>query len=246
MSLIDEAKILIGEPIAITKFLSIKQPTVKEVLRFGEKKYLSLVHTLTSEPFDMPYYLDRMGIDFEKITPFEMFVVLIQGISQNDISFLFEGVNLSEFRLIQREMDIVLMNNKGEIIDAGVREIIADYLRRMHCLGKNEITSCYNSFAHKLLIKKQKRDIEQAQKKAEMFGEHSELAPLISSLACEWHSYEAVTNLTIAQFFDAIIRSGYRDSAKSLTMALCNGALDHNSYSKSELDWRRPIKIKPL
>jgi hypothetical protein len=246
MTTVDEARILLGEPIAVTKFLSIKQPTVKEVLRFGEKEYLSLIHTLTSEPFDMPYYLDQMGIDFEKITPFELFIVLIQGISDDDIKFLFGDIDFSEFRIVQRELDIVLMNNKGDIIDAGVREIIADNLRRMHCLSKNEITSCYNSFAHKLLIKKQKRDIEQARKRIEMFGEHSEFASLISSLACEWHSYDAVLNLTIAQFYDAVIRSGYKESAESLSAALRAGTVRSGSYSKKDLDWRRPIKIKPL
>ena len=246
MSTVDEAKILLGEPIAITKFLSVKQPTVREVLRYGEKKYLSLIHTLTSEPFDMPYYLDQMGIDFEKITPFELFTVLIQGVSKEDASLLFNDIDFSQFVVVQRDSDIILMNSKGEVIDSGVREYIADNLRRMHCLPKNEITSCYNSFAHKLLIKKQKRDMEQAQKRIEMFGERSELAPLISSLACEWHSYNQVLDLTIGQFFDAVIRSGYREAAESLAAALRSGTLASGSYSKKDLDWRRPIKIKPL
>lgn len=246
MTIIDEAKLLTGEDVKITKFLSIKQPTVKEVLLFGEKRYFSMVHSLTSEPFDMPYYLDQMGIDFEKITPFELFCVLISGISHEDTQILFGDLEFSKFRIVQRDTDIILIDNNGNIIDAGVREIIAETLRRMHCLPKNEITSCYNSFAHKLLIKKQKRDIEQAQKRIEMFGEKSEVAALVSSLACEWHSYKAVMELTISQFFDAIIRSGYRENAESLLAALRAGALSSGSYSKKDLNWRRPIKINPL
>ena len=231
---------------AVTKFLSIKQPTLKEVLLFGEKRYFTMVHSLTSEPFDMPYYLDQMGIDFEKITPFELFCVLIMGISPQDTKILFGDLNFTEFRVVQRDMDIVLINKEGNIIDAGIREVIAETLRRMHCMPKNEVTSCYNSFAHKLLIKKQKRDIEQAQKRAEMFGEKSEIAALVSSLACEWHSYDAVMNLTISQFFDATIRSGYKENAESLLAALRAGALRSGSYNSKELNWRRPIKIKPL
>ena len=246
MTIVDEAKLLTGEDIKITKFLSIKQPTVKEVLLFGEKRYFSMVHSLTSEPFDMPYYLDQMGIDFEKITPFELFCILITGISYEDTQMLFGDLDFSRFRIVQRDTDIILVDNNGDIIDAGIREIIAETLRRMHCLPKNEITSCYNSFAHKLLIKKQKRDIEQAQKRAEMFGEKSEVAALVSSLAYEWRSYEAVMKLTISQFFDAIIRSGYKEHAESLLAALRVGALSSGSYSKKDLNWRRPIKINPL
>lgn len=246
MTIVDEARLLAGEDIPVTKFLSIKQPKVKEILLFGEKSYFSMVHSLTSEPFDMPYYLDQMGIDFEKITPFELFCILIKGISHKETSMLFGDVNFAEFDVIQRDTDIVLINPQGQIIDAGIREIIAETLRRMHCLPKNELTSCYNSFAHKLLIKKQKRDIEQAQKRIEMFGEKSEVAALISSLACEWHSYEAVMNLTISQFFDAVIRSGYKENAESLMAALRTGALSSGSYNSKELNWRRPIKINPL
>ena len=246
MTTVDEAKLLTGKDIKITKFLSIKQPTVEEVLLFGESRYFTMVHSLTSEPFDVPYYLDQMGIDFEKITPFELFYIMVLGISHNDTQMLFGDLDFSEFRMVQRDVDIILINNKGEIIDAGIREILADTLRRMHCLPKNELTSCYNSFAHKLLIKKQKRDIEQAQKRIEMFGEKSEMAALVSSLACEWHSYKAVMELTISQFFDAIIRSGYKENAESLLAALRSGALSSGSYSKKDLNWRRPIKINPL
>lgn len=246
MTTVDEMRLLTGEPLAITKFLSIQQPKMRDIAHFGESGYLHLVHTLTSEPFDMPYYLEQMGVDFEKITPFELFVLLIQGISHDETQILFGDLDFSSFRLVQRETDVVLMNSKGWIIDMGVRELIADNLRRMHCMAKNEITSCYNSFAHKLLVKKQKRDIEEAQRRAEMFGEHSQLAPLISSLACEWHSYDAVMDLTVAQFFDAVIRSGYRENAETLLRALSSGALTSGSYNKKELDWRRPIKINPL
>ena len=246
MTIVDEAKILTGEDIKITKFLSIKQPTVKEVILFGESRYFSMIHSLTSEPFDMPYYLDEMGIDFETITPFELFCILIPGIPYEDTQIIFGDLNFSKFKIVQRDAEIILIDNRGEIIDAGVREIIAATLRRMHCLPKNELTSCYNSFAHKLLIKKQKRDIEQAQKRREMFGEKSEIAALVSSLACEWHSYQAVLELTISQFFDATVRGSYKEGAESLLAALRTGSLSPGSYSKKDLNWRRPITINPL
>lgn len=245
-TLVDEARLLSGETLPITDFLSIRQPTVKEVLNFGEKKYFSLVHRLTSEPFDVPYYLDQMGIDFEKITPFDLFCIFTLDIPIKESKIIFGDLDFSKFRIIQRDFDIVLMNDKEQVIDAGIREIIADTLRRIHCLPKNELTACYNSFAHSLLIKKQKRDLEQAQKRIELFGEHSEMAAMVSSLAYEWKSYNAVLELTIGQFFDATIRSGYKESADSLLSALCAGALSSGSYNKNELNWRRPIKIKPL
>ena len=246
MFAVDEMRMLTDDSIKISKGIEIRQPTLKEISRYGEKEYLSLVHSLTSEPFDMPYYLDQMGIDFEKITPFELFTLLVKDLPVSTTSILFGDLDFKKFKIIQRDMDFILANQEGIVIDSGIREIIADNLRRMHCLGKNQLTSCYNSFAHKLMIKKQKRDIEQARKKAEMFGEVSQLAPLISSLACEWHSYNAVIDLTISQFFDAILRSNYKETAESILASLRSGALSKGDFKKKDLDWRRPIKINPL
>lgn len=57
-----------GEPFDIGVGITLYQPTIGDIAKFGENEYLSLVSALTSEPFDMPYYLDQMGIDFEKLS----------------------------------------------------------------------------------------------------------------------------------------------------------------------------------
>jgi hypothetical protein len=245
-NLVDEGKIILGKSINIAPFLHIRQPTVQEILDFGEKRYFSLVHTLTAEPFDMPYYLDQMGINFEEITGFDLFLISIRRISKREISFLFGDIDFENFKIVQREYDVILVNNKGQIIDSGIREKIAENLRRIHCLPKNNLTSCYNNFAHKLMIQMQKREIEQSQKRIELFGEHSQFVALVSSLACEWKSYENVLRLPIAQFFDAVIRSGYKETSNLLYSAMYSGSLKPDSYNKKDLDWRRPVKIKAV
>ena len=69
MFAVDEIRLLRGEPFDIGVGITLYQPTIGDIAKFGENEYLSLVSALTSEPFDMPYYLDQMGIDFEKIKP---------------------------------------------------------------------------------------------------------------------------------------------------------------------------------
>ena len=213
---------------------------------FGEEEYLSVVSAITSEPFDVPYYLDKIGIDFEKIKPFELFSIMICGIQQASSKLLFGDLDLSQFRGVERNGEIILVNREGVIIDSLTRERMADNIRRMHCLPKNILTSCENKFTHKLLIQQQKKEIERAKRKKELFGDSSSYAPLISALACEWHSYDKVLDLRVGQFFDAIVRLGYKLNANNLYRGLYSGTVSYKDIKKKDLDWMRPIQIKTL
>ena len=217
-----------------------------EIAQFGESEYLSLVSAITSEPFDMPYYLDQMGIDFEQIKPFELFCILVSQIPQSTSRLLFGDLDFTKFRVVTKDNEIVMVNNQGIIIDSLTRERIADNVRRMHCLPKNILTSCENKFTHDLMIRQQKKEIDRSQRKKELFGDSSQYASLISSLACEWHDYDKVFDLRVGQFFDAIIRMGYRQNANNLYRGLYAGTVSFKDIHKSDLDWMRPIKTKAL
>lgn len=246
MFAVDEIRLLTGESFDIGIGITIQQPTMRKIAKFGEGEYMSLVSAVTSEPFDMPYYLDQMGIDFEKITSFELFCILIRGIPQTTSKLLFGDLDFTKFKIAENENGIALVNADGVIIDSLVRERIADNVRRMHCLPKNILTSCENKFTHDLMIRQQKKNIEREQRKREMFGDSSQYASLISSLACNWHDYDKVLDLHVGQFFDAIMRMGYKQNADNLYHGLYSGCVSFKDINKKDLDWMRPIKTKTL
>ena len=246
MFAVDEIRLLRGEPFDVGVGVTLYQPTMSDIAQFGEAEYLNFVSVLTSEPFDMPYYLDQMGIDFEQIKPFELFCILVSGVPQTTSCLLFGDLDFSQFRVVERDGELILINEAGIIIDSFTRERIADSVRRMHCLPKNVLTSCENKFTHDLMIRQQKKNIEREQRKREMFGEHSQYASLISSLACEWHDYNTVFNLRVGQFFDAIIRMGYKQNANNLYRGLYSGTVSFKDIRKKDLDWMRPIQTKTL
>ena len=246
MFAVDEIRLLTGQPFDIGVGITLYQPKMADIAKFGESEYLSLVSAITSEPFDMPYYLDQMGIDFEKIKPFELFCILICQIPQSTSRLLFGDLDFTKFRIVTKDNELAMINNEGVIIDALTRERIADNVRRMHCLPKNILTSCENKFTHNLMIKQQKKEIDRAQRKKDLFGDSSHYASLISSLACEWHDYNRVFDLRVGQFFDAIIRMGYRQNANNLYRGLYAGTVSFKNIHKSDLDWMRPIKTKTL
>lgn len=246
MFAVDEIRLITGKPFDIGVGITLRQPTMNEIAEFGESEYLSFISAITSEPFDMPYYLDQMGIDFEKIKPFELFCILTSGIPKENSRLLFGDLDFSKFRPIERNGELVLANSDGIFIDSLTSERIADNVRRMHCLPKNILTSCENKFTHDLMIRQQKKNIDRAQRRKDLFGDNSQYAPLISSLACEWHDYDKVLNLKVGQFFDAIIRLGYRQNANNLYRGLYSGTVSFKDIHKNDLDWMRPIKTKNL
>lgn len=246
MFAVDEIRLLTGQSFDVGVGITLYQPTIAEIAQFGESEYLSLVSALTSEPFDMPFYLDQMGIDFEKIKPFELFCILVSGIPQSTSRLLFGDLDFTKFKVVIRGDEIIMINQQGVIIDSMTRERIADNVRRMHCLPKNILTSCENKFTHDLMIRQQKKEIDRAQRKKELFGDNSHYASLISSLACEWHDYDKVFSLRVGQFFDAILRMGYKQNANNLYRGLYAGTVSIKNIHKSDLDWMRPIKTKTL
>lgn len=246
MFAVDEIRLLRGEPFDVGKGITLYQPSIGDIAQFGENEYLTVVSAVTSEPFDMPYHLDQMGIDFEKIKPFELFCILIMGIPQQTSRLLFGELDFSKFVPVERNGELILINKDGIIIDSQIRERIADNVRRMHGLPKNILTSCENKFTHDLMIMQQKKTIDRAQRRKDLFGDNSQYAPLISSLACEWHGYDKVLNLKVGQFFDAIIRLSYKQSANNLYRGLYSGGISFKNINKKDLDWMRPIKTRIL
>ena len=75
---IDDLKIYRGSDIRITDKIIVTQPTIDQIIEFGEKKYFSTVHTLTGVGADFKWQLwDYFGIDYTQIEDFELFKKMI-------------------------------------------------------------------------------------------------------------------------------------------------------------------------
>jgi hypothetical protein len=75
---IDELKIYRGSDIPITDKIIVTQPTIGQIVDFGEKKYFQAVHSLTGVGADYKWQLwDYYGIDYTEIEDFELFKKLI-------------------------------------------------------------------------------------------------------------------------------------------------------------------------
>lgn len=78
---VDDLKIYRGSDIRITDKIIVIQPTIDQIIEFGEKRYFQTVHTLTGVGADFKWQLwDYFGIDYTTIDDFELFKKMICGI----------------------------------------------------------------------------------------------------------------------------------------------------------------------
>ena len=75
---IDELKIYRGSDIPITNNIIVTQPTIDQIIEFGEKRYFQTVHCLTGVGADFKWQLwDYFNIDYTTIDDFELFKKMI-------------------------------------------------------------------------------------------------------------------------------------------------------------------------
>ena len=75
---IDELKIYRGSDIPITDKITVTQPTIDQIIEFGEKRYFQAVHCFTGVGADFKWQLwDYYGIDYTTIDDFELFKKMI-------------------------------------------------------------------------------------------------------------------------------------------------------------------------
>ena len=78
---VDDLKIYRGSDIRITDKIVVAQPTIDQIIEFGEKRYFSSVYTLTGVGADFKWQLwDYFGIDYTQIDDFELFKKMICGL----------------------------------------------------------------------------------------------------------------------------------------------------------------------
>ena len=75
---VDDLKIYRGSDIRITDKIVVTQPTIDQIIEFGEKRYFQTVHTLTGVGADFKWQLwDYFEIDYTTIDDFELFKKMI-------------------------------------------------------------------------------------------------------------------------------------------------------------------------
>ncbi len=236
----DELLLYRGYDISVTDQITLHQPTLDEICQYGEQQYWSMIYTLTSVGADMKFQLYDIGIDYSKISDYELFYSLLcRNFTQEKTSILLGDLDFPMFQLFQQQdsEEIVMYDEKHDILlDENTYLTIADILRKMHGLKRNNQMPA-NESTKQILIEDARDEYDQNKNKPY----HSQLKNLVSTMInCEGFKYNhsEVWNMKINAFMDSVKRISKIKNADLLLHSGYSGfGVNLKEISNKQLDW---------
>lgn len=237
---VDDLQLYFGDDYIINDYIKITQPTIGEIVDYGEAKYFSMVYTLSAIPSDMKSQLWDMGLDWCEVEDFQLFMMLVQTLTPDRTSILFGDLDFSKLKPFRNSQngDIVLADREtGIIIDQMIYLRIMSYLRKLHNI-KPKIEKAANKTTKKILIEEDRQKLLIAKDKPFK----SYLLPLISAIKVkQGYTKDYVRNMGLYEFFDDVSRAQIIDQANHLLNGAYCGMADLTKVPKQDFNWMREL-----
>lgn len=238
---VDELQLYIGDDFVINDKIKVLQPSIKQIAKFGERDFFSVVHTITAIPSDMKSQLWDMDLDWMEVDDFELFVMLVQTLSPDRTKLLFGDLDFSKLRPFNHphiEGEIILADKEaGILIDKMIYLRIVTYLRKAFNITP-KVEKAANKMTKKILIEEDRKKIQFNKDKPFK----SYLLPLISSVKVkQGYTKDYVLNMGYVEFMNDVARLQVIHNADHLLSACYAGTIDMKKINKSELNWMKEL-----
>ena len=239
---LDPLQLYFGDDYYVNENIILHQPTIGEIVEYGEKEYFSMIHTLTAIPSDMKSQLWDTGIDYMEIKDFHLFILLTRNLTPKQTSLILGDLDLSAMKecLNKETEEIVLLNfETGVVIDELIYMRIVNFLRVLHNITP-KVERAYNPMTKKMLIEESREQIKLNEDKPYK----SNLLPLISAMVnSEGFKYKTseLKEIGIVQFMDSVRRIPMITQSRALLQGCYSGMIDTKNIKKSELNWLRDL-----
>lgn len=239
----DHLQIYFGETLNLGK-IEVRQPTLGEIIAFGEQEYFTLVHTIIATPSDHKAKLWDSGIVWEEMDDLVFFAMLTSTLRVETTKILFGQLDFAKLKLVQKEDGEFALVNKEEgiVIDKYAYLHICDFICKSNN-AKQKRERAGNDFTRQIMIKLNREDIERSQGREF----ESTLQPLISSMvnhAGFKYDISTVRNLTFFQFMDSVSRISLIASSTLYSQGIYAGNIDRKKIDNKALNWLRKIEPK--
>lgn len=243
----DFLQLYFGEPYSITDKITIKQPTIGEIIKMGEQKIYSIVHIFVANPTMYRLVLWNLGIDWNNITDFDLFQLLVSSLSKEDTFFLFGDLDFQKFKRYEKAMpddtsSIVLYDKENDIeIDEATYQVIASYIRTMFNIFP-KVEKAKGKTTKEWMIQEDRENAELHKNDAYK----SVLQPLISS--CLNHpgfkySKSELANVGIVEFMDSVKRLQVYESSTALLKGMYSGFVDGSKIKDESVNFMRDLNV---
>lgn len=239
----DKYATLMGKDYAINQYITIRQPSLGEIADMTERNYWSVVSAFTLTPSDIKAALWDKGIDWEKISDFELFASVVTSLSPDSTKILFGDLDFTKFKLCNSPQtgEIVLVHTEsGIIIDAPIHHKIAEFVAFTHAITRRT-DKAKNEETKQILIEVNRQDV---QDRNEAVDKDTGLQALVSGMVCYpgfAYTYESIQNITYYQLIQSAQRAQIYTSTIALLQGAYSGMCDTSKIDKTQFNWLRSI-----
>lgn len=201
---VDSLFLYFGDDYVINDKIKLMQPTIGQIVDYGEASYFSMIHTLTAIPSDVKSILWDMPdghIDWTQIEDFELFMMFSQSMTPDKTGIIFGDLDFSKLRPFRSKLndEVVLADiESGVKIDKLIYMRMMTFLRKLHNITPKP-EKAKGKRAKQAMIDEDRRNREYNKDKPFK----SYLLPLISSVKVrQGYTREYVRNMGLFEFFD--------------------------------------------
>ena len=240
---VDRLQLYFGDDIPINDKITLSQPTIGDIVQFGERHFYNVLHMLTCIPSDFKSELwDMNKTDWQTVDDFELFIMLTRNLSAEDTKLFLGDIDLSKMQLYTRQENgqICLYDVDTEVlIDKMIYTKIVTYIREMFNINP-KVEKAKNKRTFRVLIDDDR--FRKSLKKKEEYS--SNLLPLVSgALNSPGFKYtkNQLREVGIVEFMDSVQRISTIMSTTALMHGMYSGMIDTSKIPKEQFNWLRDI-----
>lgn len=248
---IDVLKVYFGDPIHVDEKIVIHQPTIGEIVEFGEIKFWYLANRLCANPTSMRLELWDAGVDWTEISDFDLFISIIATLDKEESSFIFGDLEFQMFRPVvikdeegNEKPILVYLPDPTIQIDEELYKKIVGYLRVMFNIHP-KVEKAKGKITKEWMINEERIALENEKKKRkDEKWMPSALFPLISSaLNHPGFKYKKseLKDVHIFEFMDSIKRLQIYENTTALLKGMYSGMIDTKNIKEDQINWAKDI-----
>ena len=251
----DELKMYFGKPFDVGNGMTIYQPTIGQILNIGEEDFYSMLYTFVGNPTMFRLQLWDLGVDWNKITSYDLFKNTVTSINKNVSDLLFGDVDFSGFALYGKNIEQTNDDGETEIIqiptlynkDADIEisqedyTLISEYLQTMFNIHP-KVEKAKGRATKEAIIEEDRMNLAMRQKEKQS---GSTLLPLISS--CVNHpgfkyKLNELEDVGICFFMDSVQRLQVYESSTAVMKGMYSGFVDGSKIKPDNYNWMKSLK----
>ena len=244
----DSLKIYFGNDYTTKNGILIRQPTLGEIIDVGEKVFYENLNIFISNPTTFRLPLWNMGIDWCRITDFELFCILYQNINSDVCKLFLPECPISEYKLFTEKVDedtedVVLYHQETNSIIRNIDYLeISQYLRTMFNIFPKVEYAKGKSTREAIIWEDEQNARRKDDKKVK-----STLQPLVS--ACLNHpgfkyKKSELKDVGICEFMDSVNRLQVYENTVALLRGSMSGFVDTSKISKDNFNFMRDLSTE--